>query len=79
MGEKIKYWRHELKKPFAIQVDDTPDSVKARRTSVIQKFEQVEVDILLEKCCEKKNQIGQSIACSCVVLIIIIIIYLFTY
>jgi hypothetical protein len=37
------------------------------------------VDILLEKWCEKKNQVGQSIACSCVILIIIIIIYLFTY
>jgi hypothetical protein len=78
MCEKLKYWRHELKKTLAIRADDTPNSVKARAATIIQKYEQVDVDILLEKWCEKKNQVGQSFACSCVVLLIIII-YLFTY
>jgi hypothetical protein len=79
MGEKLKYWRHELKKPLVIRADDTPASVKARGASVIKKFDQVDVDILLEKWCEKKNQVRQYITCGCVVLIIIIIIYVFTY
>jgi hypothetical protein len=79
MGEKLKYWRHELKKPLAIRADDTPASVKVRGASVIKKFDQVDVDILLEKWCEKKNQVRQYITCGCVVLIIIIIIYVFTY
>jgi hypothetical protein len=78
MGEKLKYWRHELKKSLSIRADDTPDSVKARAVIIIQKYEQMDVDILSEKWCEKKNQVGQSIACSCIVLLIIII-YLFTY
>jgi hypothetical protein len=64
--------------PPAIRANDTPDSVKARAETIIQKYEQVDVDILLEKWCEKKNQVGQSFACSCVVLLIIII-YLLTY
>jgi hypothetical protein len=25
MGEKLKYWRAELKKPLAIRADDTPE------------------------------------------------------
>jgi hypothetical protein len=55
MGEKLKLWRHELKKPLAIQADDTPDSVKARAGVTIQKYDPVDVDILLAKWCEKKN------------------------
>jgi hypothetical protein len=30
MGEKLKYWRHELKMPLTIRVDDTPNSVMVR-------------------------------------------------
>jgi hypothetical protein len=55
MGEKLKLWRHELKKPLAIQADDTPDLVKARAGVTIQKYDPVDVDILLAKWCEKKN------------------------
>jgi hypothetical protein len=78
MGEKLKLWRHELKKPFAIRVNDTSNSGKARVRVTIQKYDQVDEDILLAKWCEKKNQVGQSFACSCVILLILII-YLFTY
>jgi hypothetical protein len=50
--------------------------VKARAATIIYKYDQVDVDILLEEWCEKKNQVGHSFACSCVVLLILII-YLF--
>jgi hypothetical protein len=30
MGEKLKYWRFELKYPLKIGVDDTPNIMKAR-------------------------------------------------
>ena len=68
MSEKLKYWRAELKKPLAIRADDTPDSVKARAPTIIENYEQVDVDILLQKWCEKKNQVGQLFASSCVAL-----------
>jgi hypothetical protein len=68
MGEKLKYWRTELKKPLAIRADDTPDLVKARASTIIEGYEQVDVDILLQKWCEKKNQVGQLFDCSCVAL-----------
>jgi hypothetical protein len=55
MGEKLKLWKHELKKPLAIRADDTPDSMKARAGVTIQKYDPVDVDILLAKWCEKKN------------------------
>jgi hypothetical protein len=58
MGEKLKLWRHELKKSFAIRADDIPDSVKARAGITIQKYNPVDVDILLAKWCEKKNQVS---------------------
>jgi hypothetical protein len=68
MSEKLKSWRAELKKPLAIRADDTPDSVKARASRFMEKYEQVDVDILLHKWCEKKNQVGQLFGCSCVAL-----------
>jgi hypothetical protein len=68
MGEKLKYWRAELKKPLAILADDTPDLVKARASTIIEGYEQVDVDILLQKWCEKKNQVGQLFDCSFVAL-----------
>ena len=78
MGEKLKYWRHEMNKPLSIRADDTPDTVKARAPSIIEQYDQVDVDILLQKWCEKKNQVGEYFACSCVVLLILII-YLLTF
>jgi hypothetical protein len=78
MGKKLKLWRHKLKKSLAIRANETPDSVKARVGQILQKYNPVDVDILLAKWCEKKNHIGQSFACSCVVLLILTI-YLFTY
>jgi hypothetical protein len=47
MGEKLKYWCAELKKPLAIRADNTPDLVKARASTILKGYEQVDVDILL--------------------------------
>ena len=61
MGEKLKYWRSELKHPLKIGADDTPDTVKARARArgFLQKYKQDDVEILLEKWCDKKNKVGQ--------------------
>ena len=58
MVEKLKFWRHELKHPLKIGADDTPNTVKARAGAILQKYDPVDVDILLDKWCDKKNQVG---------------------
>ena len=78
MGKKLKLWRYELKKPVVIQANDTPNSLKARAEKILQKYDPVDVDILLARWCDKKNQVGQYFTYNCVVLLIVII-YLFTY
>jgi uncharacterized protein YmfQ (DUF2313 family) len=64
MGEKLKYWRHELKLPLKIRADDTLDTVKARAGAILQKYDPTNVNILLKKWCGKKNQIGHNFTCS---------------
>jgi hypothetical protein len=59
MGEKLKYWRSELKHPLKIGADDTPDTVKVRAGEFLKKYKQDDVEILLEKWCDKKNKVGQ--------------------
>jgi hypothetical protein len=59
MGEKLKYWKSELKHPLKIGADDTPDIVKARAGEFLKKYKQDDVEILLEKWCDKKNKVGQ--------------------
>ena len=49
MGEKLKYWRAELKHPLKIGANDTPDTVKARAGEILKKYDQADVDILLDK------------------------------
>ena len=39
MGEKLKYWRHQLKHPLNIGVDDTPATVKAGAGAILQKYD----------------------------------------
>jgi hypothetical protein len=58
MGEKLTLWRHELKKPLAIQADETPNLVMARARVTLYKYNPMDVDILLAKWYEKKNQVG---------------------
>jgi hypothetical protein len=59
MGEKLKYWRSELKHPLKIGADDTPNTVKARAEEFLKKYEQADVDILLKKWYDKKYKVGQ--------------------
>jgi hypothetical protein len=58
MGEKLKYWRSELKHPLKIGANDTPDTVKARAGEFLSKYKQDDVQILLDRWCEKKNKVG---------------------
>jgi hypothetical protein len=58
MGEKLKYWRSELKHPLKIGANDTPDTVKARAGEFLNKYKQDDVQILLDRWCEKKNKVG---------------------
>ena len=67
MGEKLKYWRYELKHPLAIQANDTVDSVKVRAGAILQKYDLADVDVLLKKWCDKKNQVHHKNTCSCAI------------
>ena len=67
MGEKLKYWIHELKQPFTIRADDTPDSMKVRVGATFQKYNPADMDIFLKKWCDKKNQVHHKNTCSCAV------------
>ena len=58
MGEKLKYWRHQLKHSLKIGADDTPNIVKARAGEILKKYDQADVDILLDKWCDKKNKVS---------------------
>ena len=60
MGEKLKYWRHEMKKPLAIRANDTLDAIKARASTIIEKYKQVDVDILLQKWLDNQILSNQS-------------------
>jgi hypothetical protein len=44
-----------IEKATHIRADDTPDSVKVRLGVTIQKYDLVDIDILLAKWYEKKN------------------------
>jgi hypothetical protein len=65
MGEKLNLWRHKLKFKLAIQADDTPATVKARAGQILQKYNLEDVDKLLAKWFDKKNQVGQCFNCNC--------------
>ena len=67
MGEKLKYWRQELKLPLTIRADDTLKLVKARAGAILQKYDLAGVDILLKKWCDKKNQVHHKNTCSCAI------------
>ena len=59
MSDKLKYWRSELKHQLKIGADDNPDTVKARAEEFLKKYKQDDVDILLDKWCDKKNKVSQ--------------------
>ena len=78
MGEKLKLWKHKLKHKLHIQAGDTPATVRARAGQILEKYNPEDVEKLLAKWCDKKQQVSQYFNCNCVVLLIVIV-YLFTY
>ncbi|XP_059448234.1 uncharacterized protein LOC132179516 [Corylus avellana] len=57
MGSKLKTWRHELKQELNIKPGDTPEIVRARvRDQRISKYDRMDIEIMLNKWCDKKNQ-----------------------
>ena len=48
-----------MKHPLKIGADDTPNTVKARAEEFLKKYKEDDVEILLEKWCDKKNKVGQ--------------------
>jgi hypothetical protein len=47
-----------MKHPLKIGANDTPDTVKARAGEFLSKYKQDDVQILLDRWCEKKNKVG---------------------
>jgi hypothetical protein len=47
-----------MKHPLKIGANDTPDIVKARAGEFLSKYKQDDVQILLDRWCEKKNKVG---------------------
>ena len=39
MSEKLKLWKHKLKKKLQIQRGDTPDTVRARAGMILQGYD----------------------------------------
>jgi hypothetical protein len=57
MGEKLKLWRHKLKKKLHIQKGDTPDTMRARAGMILQGYDPEDVSKLLDLWCDEGNQI----------------------
>ena len=57
MGEKLKLWKHKLKKKLNIQRGDTPDTVRARVGMILQRYDPEDVGKLLELWCDVSNQV----------------------
>jgi hypothetical protein len=57
MGEKLKLWKHKLKKKLNIQKGDTPDIVRARAGTIIQGYDPEDVSKLLDIWCDEGNQV----------------------
>ena len=73
MGEKLKLWKHKLKKKLEIQSGDTPDTIRARAGCILQKYDPEDVDKLLNIWCDVGNQVSQYFNCNNVLLVIVIV------
>ncbi|XP_059458286.1 uncharacterized protein LOC132187871 [Corylus avellana] len=56
MGEKLRCWRHDLKKKLRIQRGETLATVKRRMCEFLGGYNNADVDILLEKWCDPSYQ-----------------------
>jgi hypothetical protein len=62
MGEKLKSWRHKLKKQLNIQSDDTPETIRARVGEAnLSKYDPQDLEALLDKWCDRANQVGHEL------------------
>ena len=57
MGEKLKLWKHKLKKKLHIQRGDTLDIVRAREGMILQRYDPEDVSKLLDLWCDVGNQV----------------------
>jgi hypothetical protein len=82
MGTKLKIWRHSLKSKLDIQDDDTPKTIKVRIGQIfLDCYDSLDLEVLLDKWCEKKNRVGHDrvILLFCIVSLIIIMLELMHY
>jgi hypothetical protein len=56
MGEKLKLWRHKLKRKLHIQRGNTPDTVRARVGTILQQYDPEDVSKLLDLWFDVSNQ-----------------------
>ncbi|XP_059456598.1 uncharacterized protein LOC132186629 [Corylus avellana] len=56
MGDKLRRWRHDLRKKLLIQRGDTPATVKQRTCQLLVGYNRADVDTLLEKWCDPTYQ-----------------------
>jgi hypothetical protein len=57
MWEKLKLWKHMLKKKLNIRTSDTPDTVRARARMIIQGYDSDDMSKLLGIWCDEGNQV----------------------
>jgi hypothetical protein len=55
MGEKLKLWKHKLKRSLNIQHGDTLATMRARARYILQKYDPEDVDKLLDLWCDVCN------------------------
>jgi hypothetical protein len=55
MGEKLKLWRHKLKRKLHIQRGNTPNIVRARAGMILQQYDPEDVSKFFDLCCNVGN------------------------
>jgi hypothetical protein len=58
---KLKSWRHSSKRPLDIQ-DDTSNMVRVKMGQLfLERYDPLDLEVLLAKWCEKKNKVGHEL------------------
>jgi hypothetical protein len=73
MGEKLKLWKHKLKRKLHIQRGNTPATMRARARIILQQYDPEDVCKLLDLWCDVGNQVHQNFNCNHVLLVIVIV------
>jgi hypothetical protein len=62
MGHKLRQWRFNFKEKLQIQVDDTPETIRARvGAGFLQKYDTLDVAHMLERWCSEKDKVGDDL------------------